>query len=228
MFSKMQRIIGFSDKEIAFASKSKQLLSMEIELASRCNLHCVYCYAGKTLFREDELELEELFDAISQAKALGARKIICVGAGEPLLDAKLRDIIHYVHKLGMEHILFTNATLINSEIAKFLFDNDVVPVIKYSSMKEKLFDRLAGCDGAHASMMRGLGYLRKAGYPDKQHNLGVEAIVTTYTIKELPAIWRWARNNGIFPYVEIHVTILLPEHVNVRIVLSPAACGVNI
>ncbi len=202
MFSKMQRVLGFSDEEIAFASKNGQLLSMEIELTSRCNLHCLYCYTGKSLFREDELEQEEILDAISQAKALGARKIIYVGAGEPLLDVKLRDTVHYVHKLGMDHVLFTNATLINAEIARFLFDNEVVPVVKYSSMKQEPFDRLTGCDGSHASMIRGLNYLRKAGYPDKYHHLGIEAIVTTYTIKEIPTIWRWARNNNILPYVE--------------------------
>lgn len=199
---KMQRVLGFSDEEIVSASRNNQLLSMEIEFSSRCNLRCVYCYAGKNLFRENELEQEEIFDAVSQAKALGARKIIYVGAGEPLLDVKLRDIVHYVRKLGMEHVLFTNGTLINAEIARFLFDNEVVPVIKYSSMKEKLFDQLTGCYGAYASMMRGFDYLRKAGYPDKKHNLGIESIVTTYTVKEIPSIWRWARSNNILPYVE--------------------------
>lgn len=202
MIQKMQRVLGFSDEEIAIAQKNKQLLSMEIELSSRCNLHCLYCYVGKNLFREDELEQEEIFDAISQAKALGARKIIYVGAGEPLLDIKLRDIIHYVHKLSMEHVLFTNGTLINAEMARLLFESKVVPVVKYSSMKEELFDRLAGSEGAYSSMMRGLKYLRKAGYPDEQHPIGIEAIATTYTMNEIPSIWRWARKNNIIPYVE--------------------------
>jgi len=202
MIRKMQMVLGFTNEEIDLAFKSNQLLSMEVELSSRCNLHCAYCYVGKNLFREDELEQEEIFDAISQAKALGARKIIYVGAGEPLLDVKLKDIIHYVNKLGMEHVLFTNGTLINTEIARLLFENKVVPIIKYSSMKEETFDRLAGCDGAYASMTRGLKCLRKAGYPDKQHSMGVEAIATNYTINEIPSIWRWARDNDIIPYVE--------------------------
>lgn len=202
MIRKMQDILGFSNEEIALASDRKQILSMEIELASRCNLHCVYCYAGKNLFREDELEQEELFDAISQAKALGARKIIYVGAGEPLLDVKLRDIVHYVHKLGLEHVLFTNATLLNTETARFLFENEVVVVVKYPTMNEELFDRLAGCQGAYASMMRGLSYLRKVGYPDERHYLGIESIMSIYTMEEIPVIWRWARNNNIIPYVE--------------------------
>ena len=187
----MQEILGFSNEEIASASKHEQILSMEIELESRCNLRCVYCYAGKNLFREDELEQEELFDAISQAKALGARKIIYVGAGEPLLDVKLRDILHYVHKLGLEHALFTNGTLINTEMARLLFENEVSVIVKYPTMNEELFDRLAGCQGAYASMMRGLGYLRKVGYPSERHYLGVESIVSNYTMEEIPGIWRW-------------------------------------
>lgn len=231
MLRKMQGILGFSDEEITLALNRKQLLSMEIELASRCNLHCVYCYAGNNLFREDELEQEEIFDAISQAKALGARKIIYVGAGEPLLDVKLRDIVHYVHKLGLEHVLFTNATLLNTEMARFLFENEVVVVVKYPTMNEELFDRLAGCQGAYASMMRGMSYLRKAGYPDERHYLGIESIVSTYTMEEIPAIWRWARSNNIIPYVEcvtrkgaaINHRDLFPDKESIRLLFEMLA-----
>lgn len=202
MLNAMQEVLGFSDVEIDAAVKNSQLLSIEIELASRCNLRCIYCYAGKNLFREGELELEEIFDAISQAKALGARKIIYVGAGEPLLDVKLRDILHYAHRLGLAQVLFTNATLINAEIARMLYANEVTPIVKFPSMKQEVFDKLAGCEGAYTSMMRGLDLLRKTGYPDERHHLGIEAIMTTYTAGDLPSIWRWARNNNIIPYVE--------------------------
>lgn len=198
----MQEILGFNDKEIKFAQKHKQLLSLEIELGSRCNLRCLYCYSGKNLFREEELELEEVFDAISQAKALGARKIIYIGAGEPLLDDNLKDVIHYVHKLGLEHVLFTNATLMDIAMARFLFEQEVVVVVKYPSMKEEVFDRLAGCQGAYASMKRGFKYLQEAGYPDRKHYLGIESIICTYNFKEIPNMWRWARSNNIIPYVE--------------------------
>ncbi len=175
---------------------------MEVELASRCNLNCPYCYTGKNLFRENELEREELFDAISQAKALGARKIFYIGAGEPTMDLKLRDIIYYVHKLGLEHVLFTNATLINAELAHFLYEHSVAVIVKHISMKEDVCDRLAGCRGAYASMQRGLKYLREAGYPNSRHPLGIEAVICSYNLEEIPLLWRWARNNKIIPYVE--------------------------
>lgn len=198
----MRDILGFSDKDIAGASKNRQLLSMEVEFGSRCNLRCSYCYSGKNLFRENELELEEIFDAVSQAKALGARKIIYVGAGEPLLDIKLRDVIHYVHKLGLNQVLFTNATLIDAGLAEYFFRHDVVLIVKHVSMNEEVFDRLAGCQGTYAAMQRGLHYLREAGYPDRRHPLGIEAVICTCNAAEIPALWRWARDNKIIPYVE--------------------------
>lgn len=202
MIQNMQEILGFGDKDIALASHHRQLLSLEVELGSRCNLHCGYCYSGKDLFREDELGLEELFDAIGQAKALGARKIIYIGAGEPLLDNKLKGVVHYVNKQGLKQVLFTNATLINAETAGYLFKQEVCVFVKYPSTQAELFDRLAGCHGAFVSMKRGLKYLQDAGYPDAKHALGIESIACPYNIKEIPDIWQWARDNDIIPYVE--------------------------
>jgi radical SAM protein with 4Fe4S-binding SPASM domain len=202
MMHNVRDILGFSEEEIAVAFKRNQLLSMEVEFASICNLRCSYCYSGKHLLRENELGKEELLDAISQARALGARKIIYLGAGEPLLDIKLRDVIHYVHKLGLEHVLFTNATLINKEMAHFLFEHEVVVIVKYPSKNEEVFDLLADCKGAFTSMIRGWKHLYEAGYPDKRHSLGIESVICTHNIKEIPDIWRWARSNNIIPYVE--------------------------
>lgn len=202
MIQKTQEILGFKDKEIELAVKDGRLLSMEIEFGSCCNLRCIYCYSGHNLFRDAELELEEMFDVISQAKALGARKIIYVGAGEPLLDIKLRDIIRYVHKLDMEHILFTNATLINPDIARLFYKHNLSVIVKYTSMKSETYDWFAGVSGAYESMQRGMNFLFKAGYPDKTHHLGAETVVCNQNINEIPSIWQWARENNIIPYVE--------------------------
>ena len=198
----MQKIIGFTDLEIAEAIKKRQLLSIEIEFSSRCNLKCSYCYAEKSLFRDDELDLEEMYDVISQAKALGARKIIYLGAGEPFLDKKLEPIIHYVHKLGLDHIIFTNGTVINPQEARFLYEHKVVVVVKHSSNDEATFDRLSGGKGAFKSMKRGMKFLTEAGYPDESHHLGIESIISVDNIHEIPTMWRWARHNNIIPYIE--------------------------
>jgi radical SAM protein with 4Fe4S-binding SPASM domain len=202
MIQKTRDIFGFRDDEIRLAWKNNQLLSLEIEFGSRCNLRCVYCYAGGNLFRDNELELEEMFDIVSQAKALGARKIIYIGSGEPLLDNKISSVINYVHKIGLEHILFTNATLISSELAGFFYSKRLVVVVKYSSLCKETFDLLSSSPGSFEAMQRGLNYLFKAGYPNERHHLGIEAVISRQNLKEIPDLWRWARKKNILPYVE--------------------------
>lgn len=202
MIQKTRDIFGFRDDEVRLAQKNNQLLSLEIEFSSRCNLRCVYCYSGNNLFRDNELELEEIFDIISQAKALGARKIIYIGAGEPLLDNKLSSVISYVHKLGLEHILFTNATMINSELANLFYQHNLVVVVKYPSLNQERFDQLSSSPGSYEAMQRGLKSLFKAGYPDNDHHLGIEAIISNLNLQDIPGLWRWARKNNILPYME--------------------------
>jgi len=202
MIQKTRDVFGFRDDEIKLAQKNNQLLSLEIEFSSRCNLRCSYCYAGGNLFRDNELQIEEMFDIISQAKALGARKIVYIGAGEPLLDNKLSRVISYVHKIGLEHILFTNATLISSELANFFYKHNLVVVVKCSSLNPNTFDLLTGSPGSFEAMQRGLNYLFKAGYPDEQHYLGIESIISNQNLKDIPELWRWARKKNILPYME--------------------------
>ncbi|MFO7870763.1 MAG: radical SAM protein [Kiritimatiellia bacterium] len=202
MTDRMQDFLAFSDEDIEAAAREEKLLSLELEFTSRCNLRCAYCYSGGDLFRRNELNLEEMYDVISQAKALGARKIIYVGAGEPLLDRKLCAVVEYSSKLGLDHILFTNGTLIDPDIAAFLYDHGVGVVTKMTSRKPEVYDWLSGVPGAYATSQRGMGFLIDAGYPDGDHVLGIEAVVCRQNLVELPDLWRWARNNNYIPYVE--------------------------
>ena len=67
---------------------------MELELSRECNLRCVYCYAssGKKLHNELTLRRRST-DALDQAIDLGARRIIVIGGGEPLLYPDVMDIM---------------------------------------------------------------------------------------------------------------------------------------
>ncbi len=202
MIKNFRNVFGFSDKEINTNLKNDALLSLEIEFGSRCNLRCVYCYSGAEFLKRDELEIEEMYDIISQAKALGARKIIYLGAGEPLLDSKFIDIMKYVHKLKMDHILFTNATLIDIKTAQLFYENNLTVVVKYNSLNPEIYDWLTGVSGSYDSMQRGMESLSEAGYPDQNHILCIESVICRQNIEDIPNIWRWAREREIMPYME--------------------------
>jgi len=195
--------LEFSQEEIAEALTKKGLLSLELELSRACNLRCIYCYASSGLPMENELSLPEIQDVVDQAVALGAKKIIVLGGGEPLLYPYLIDVIDYILSKGVKADLFTNGTLITPIKASALYDRGVAVVVKMNSRRPDIQDFLAGHPGTFQAIEQGIKALRVAGYPDETHILGVETVICRQNYEELPQLWQWARKQGVIPYVEV-------------------------
>ena len=85
------------------------MLSIELEFTKKCNLRCLYCYSSAGEPVENELSLDELKSVIYQARELGARKIILLGGGEPLIYSGVRDIVDYINSLGLQQVLLPMA-----------------------------------------------------------------------------------------------------------------------
>jgi radical SAM protein with 4Fe4S-binding SPASM domain len=112
-------------------------------------------------------------------------------------------IIGYLRRKELGVDLFTNGTLVTEEKAKALYDFGVEPVVKLNSLCPEVQDLLADHPGTFDAIQRGLDALQKAGYPDPEHDLGVESIICAQNYGEIPAMWRWARSRGIVPYFEM-------------------------
>ncbi|ADH85828.1 radical SAM/SPASM domain-containing protein [Desulfurivibrio alkaliphilus] len=193
----------FTPQEIADTRARNGLLSLELELSLACNIRCIYCYAGSGLPLADELSLAEIKQVIDQAAELGARKIIVLGGGEPLLYPEIFTVIDYIRGKGLQADIFTNGTLITPEIARRLQERQVAVVVKRNSLQPEVQDLLAGRPGTFAAIEQGLAALQEVGYPADDLLLGVQTIVCRHNYAELPDIWRWARCRGIIPYVEM-------------------------
>jgi len=195
--------LEFTPQEIADCLKAGGLLSLELELSRACNLRCIYCYASSGQALENELTLGEIFTVIDQAVKLGARKIIVLGGGEPLLYPGIFEVIDYILSKNLTVDLFTNGTYINKDIADKLYRRRVAISMKMNSRTPDIQDMLAGKQGTFVAIEKGLAAVKSAGYPDKHHTLGIETIVCRQNLAEIPALWRWARTRSIVPYVEI-------------------------
>ncbi|MBU0676083.1 MAG: radical SAM protein [Proteobacteria bacterium] len=195
--------LEFSPEEIQTARANNGLLSLELELSRACNLRCIYCYAESGLPMANELTLTEINSVIEQAVDLGARKIIVLGGGEPLMYKDLFQVIDAILAKGVDADLFTNGMLITEEKARALYERNMAVVVKMNSRNPSIQDMLAGQSGAFASIEKGLAALRRAGYPDEKHTLGIETIICRQNYDEMPDLWIWAREQGIIPYVEM-------------------------
>jgi MoaA/NifB/PqqE/SkfB family radical SAM enzyme len=192
----------FSHEEIAEAVRNGNLLSMEIEFNSVCNFRCLYCYAAENGRRKVELNTEQFRDVITQAKDLGARKIIVLG-GEPMLYPHILEMLQFIRDLDMEVELFTNGTGITHEMARTLYDLSVRVVLKMNTFDEKLQDTLSGREGAYRQIQEALNNLKQAGYPSADRFMGVSTVICRQNIEELPKLWEWLRDQNIAPYFEM-------------------------
>jgi radical SAM protein with 4Fe4S-binding SPASM domain len=192
----------FSHQEISEAVREGRLLSMEIEFNQSCNFRCIYCYASENAQRRNELNKDEFIGVISQARDLGARKIIILG-GEPMLYPHILEMIGLIRGLGMEIELFTNGTNMTPDMAKTLYDNNIRVILKMNTFDESLQDTLSGRKGAYTQIQEALKNLKNAGYPSADHPMGISTIICQQNIDELPRMWEWLRDQNILPYFEM-------------------------
>ncbi len=204
MKSCQSRIYGaeFSQEEIAEAVREGRLLSMELEFNKSCNFRCLYCYASDHAVQRDELSREEFFDLITQARELGARKMIVLG-GEPMLYPHIMEMIKFIRGLDMDVELFSNGTNITREMARELYAAGVRVVLKMNTFDEKVQDTLSGRKGAYTQIHEAFKNLKEAGYPSADRFMGISTVVCQQNIEELPKMWEWLRDQNIAPYFEM-------------------------
>ncbi len=194
--------LEFSQEDVLAAAQNNGLLSIELEMTRLCNLRCLYCYSGAGAASADEMSLQEIKDVVGQTVALGGRKIVILGGGEPLMYGRLRELIEFIAGLGLNIEMFTNGTMIDREVASFLYRHGVSIVVKCNSLDRRVQDELAGVPGAFGRIQQGLGRLLDCGYPDAEHGLGIQTVICRQNLQEIPHLWRHARRRGIQPYFE--------------------------
>lgn len=192
----------FHREDIEEAVRLGGLLSMEVEFGRKCNFRCSYCYVSGNHTQGEELTAEEFKGAISQARDLGARKIIVLG-GEPMLYGRISEMLGFIWDLGLSTEIFTNGTNMSEGRAGELYEKGVTVVLKMNTFNERIQDALSGRKGAFRQIKNAFENLRKAGYPSAEARLGVSTVICRQNIDELPALWQWLREQDISPYFEM-------------------------
>jgi len=98
---------------------------------------------------------------VVDAKALGARVLVIPGEGEPLLDRRLKEIVVYAKKNGLETLIPTNGSLLTEEMANFLAKNGASLTISLDTLEEKLYDELTGIRGNFNQVMKNIETARR-------------------------------------------------------------------
>lgn len=126
-----------------------------IEVTTRCNSACVYCFANASHTATMEIPAEVIKDILVQGYHTAYRHLHITG-GEPLLYRHIFQVLDDAVNLGYETILLnTNGLLLNRSICSKLAGYPGLSVTLSLEGIESLHDRFRG-EGSHEKVLNGL------------------------------------------------------------------------
>ena len=131
-----------------------------------------------------------------------------IGGGEPTIYPYFRELIQYINSNEMTPVVITNTVTMTLDLAKFLYDENASVMGKLDSLTEEKQDFLANKSGTYKRIQKGLENLLHVGFAtgDSQLlRLGVSFVTTLLTLDETPDIWRFCRDNNLYPNQEVLV-----------------------
>jgi len=138
--------------------------SIDIDITSRCNLKCKYCF-HRTSPADTGGEIpasgwRTFFEECGNAGIMD----LTIGGGEPFIKEDLREIIEGVVANKMRFAILSNGGLITSEISKFIASTGRCNYVQVSvdGSCATVHDRLRGT-GAFDGAIRGIKTLQDAG-----------------------------------------------------------------
>jgi SynChlorMet cassette radical SAM/SPASM protein ScmE len=140
--------------------------SVDVEITSRCNLRCRYCY----FFDNPEVTYRELtteewlqfFDELGQCGVMD----VCLVGGEPFIREDLPQLIQGIVKNRMRFSILSNGSLIDDTIAAFIAETKRCNYVQVSvdGSSAEVHDSCRG-NGSFDKAIRGIKTLQKQTVP---------------------------------------------------------------
>ena len=168
-------------------------LACSMDITELCNLECVHCFLGTR--RESgggNIAKKLALQILDILKDAGVLALVITG-GEPLAHPDFRELWIEAKQRGFLLTLFTNATLMDDELASFLADNPPRRVeVSVYGYTEKTYESITGIPGSYNAFIKGVECLNRAGI-----NLHLKFPVMTKNYKELEDVKKWAEKMGV-------------------------------
>jgi MoaA/NifB/PqqE/SkfB family radical SAM enzyme len=173
--------------------------TLEVYPTLRCNLDCVFC---DTTERHrpavDELSPARWEALVDEAAALGARRILVLGGGEPLLALATPGILRRARAHDMHGTLTTNGSRLDAHAALLVELGWDEVHVSVDGATPETHDRLRGRAGAFRRTVSGLCRLRalRDSRGATAPRLALHTVITRANVHELADIVRLAHALG--------------------------------
>lgn len=158
--------------------------SVDLELTSRCNLRCRYCYyMGNAGVTYEDLPTERwlaLFEEFGHAKVMS----VCLSGGEALLRRDFFELLDGVVRNRMRFQLLTNGHPVTAEVVQRLKATGRCNAVQVSldGSRADIHESLRG-KGSFTPALNAIKTLHAAGLPTT-----VRVTVHSYNVEDLPAL----------------------------------------
>lgn len=194
----------FSKRLAANAVENGVPISGAFELTSRCNYKCKMCYvacpANDTKALTEELTADEWIEMGKQARDAGLFYLILTG-GEVFIRKDFQKIYEALCEMGLDLTIYTNASLITAEKARWLgkIPPSKVSVTVYGASPET-YECVTGYRDGYMKTMQALDYLKAENI-----NLEIKTTVVQGNYRDYEKIYKiahtYSNNLGIVNYI---------------------------
>lgn len=195
----------YNEEELKDFIENNKLGMIYDGVSAKCDLNCVYCVTKSGKAVPGELNLEERKSVLRQANELGCKIVHIAARGEPTVDPLFKEQLEYINELNMTPVIFTHGGNLTQEWVDTLWDNNASIMLKIHSLKPEVQDFFAATKGYTERRNKGLDLLLKKGFNknfEGQTRLGADILVMKKNYDEIEDIYRWCRENNIFPLVK--------------------------
>jgi radical SAM protein with 4Fe4S-binding SPASM domain len=141
-----------------------QLMSMQIELSSRCNERCIHCYIPHDK-KINDIDAALFYDILEQCKDMRVLNFTMSG-GEPMIHKNFYRFLQKAKDYDFCLTVLSNLTLLNDEIIYELKNNKLSNVqVSLYSMDPDIHDSITKMEGSFKKTMRGIEKLLENDIP---------------------------------------------------------------
>jgi len=172
-------------------------LTLTIESTAKCNLFCPMCMREKIYFPPRDMEFSLFRKIIDEGKDF-LEFAVPYGAGEPLLNPQIFEMIAYCTKHGIPTGISTNGTVLSEEYSRRLIEAGLTYItFAFDSTRREIFETYR--KGADFDQVRGniLGFLKVKKAMRSEIFCTVQMVALKENQKEGRAMMRMWKVDGI-------------------------------
>ncbi len=142
----------------------ERIESISVNVTTRCNLRCSFCYNARRPGTAQELSADEMIEALESVRKWTAKgAMIALFGGEPTLEKdKTLALAQWARRRGFSAIMSTNGTLVDTEFAARAAEVGLECQVSVDGPDAASHDAVRGA-GTFEQAVAGVRYLVEAG-----------------------------------------------------------------